>query len=92
MRVDGNRRQALDRRYVAQVLAEARFVDCKIVVERQQNSRNHALGNIVRVPWHGVFLPISDSCLDVARVAEFGRKAIGSSPYLARPFLQCLYG
>src|SRR5262249_47697539 len=35
MRVNGNRRKPFDRRHVAQMLAEALFVDREIVVERQ---------------------------------------------------------
>ncbi len=53
MRVDGDGGEALDRGDVAQMLAEARFVDRKIVLERQQHRRDYALGDIVRVPWHG---------------------------------------
>ena len=53
MRVDGDGGKAFDRGDVAQMLAEARFVDRKIVLERQQHRRDYALGDIVRVPWHG---------------------------------------
>ena len=46
MRVDGDGRQAFDRRHVAQMLAEARLVDGEIVVERQQHRRDHAVRDI----------------------------------------------
>src|SRR5207244_1655743 len=52
MRVNRNRGEALDRRDIAQVPAEARFVDREIVLERQEHRRNYALGYIGRVPWH----------------------------------------
>jgi hypothetical protein len=34
------------------MFAETRFVDCKIVIEWQQNGRDHAVGNMSRVPGH----------------------------------------
>ena len=37
MCVDRDGRQTFDRRHVAQMFAETRFVDCKIVIEWQQN-------------------------------------------------------
>jgi hypothetical protein len=39
-------------RHVAQVLAEALFVDRKIVVKRQQDSRDDAMGYIMSVAGH----------------------------------------
>jgi len=52
MRVNGNRRKPFDRRHVAQMLAEALFVDREIVVEGQQHRRDYAVRDVVRVPWH----------------------------------------
>ena len=52
MRVDGDRGKPFDRRDVAQVAAEALFVDREIVVERQQHGRNDAVGNVMRVTGH----------------------------------------
>src|SRR6266516_3055674 len=46
MRVDGDRRYAVSRRNVAQMLAERRLVDRKIARERQQDRRNDAVGKI----------------------------------------------
>src|SRR5437870_3115967 len=47
MRIDRHRRQALDGSDVAQVAAEARRVDGKIVVERQHHRGDHPPGNEV---------------------------------------------
>src|SRR5712691_9593148 len=52
MRVDGDGREALRRRDVAQVTAEALLVDREIVVERQQHGRDDAMGNEVGVTGH----------------------------------------
>src|SRR5262249_32671437 len=52
MRVDGDRGEALGRRDVAQVTAEALLVDREIVVERQQHGRDDAMGNEVGVTGH----------------------------------------
>jgi len=52
MCVDRDGRQTFDRCHVAQMFAETRFVDCKIVIEWQQNGRDHAVGNMSRVPGH----------------------------------------
>ena len=54
VRVDGNGGEAFDCGHVTKMLAEARLVDRQIVLERQQHRRDHSLGNIVRVPWHGL--------------------------------------
>ena len=43
MRIDGDGRQPFDRGDVAQMLAEVRFVDRQIVLERQQHRRNDAV-------------------------------------------------
>src|SRR5215475_5392955 len=52
MGIDRERREALDRRHIAQVPAEARLVDRKVILERQEHRRNNALRYIRRVPWH----------------------------------------
>src|SRR5437016_848725 len=52
MRVDGDCRQPLGGRYVAQVAAEALLVDREIVVERQQHGRNDAVRDVMGVTGH----------------------------------------
>ena len=56
MGIDRDGRYALDGGHVAQVAAEALVVDRKIFVERQQHGRDDAVGNIIRVTWHGGLL------------------------------------
>src|SRR5262245_31223389 len=41
------------------MFTKARFVDCKIVIERQKHRGNDALGNIACVPLHVRILSIS---------------------------------
>ena len=52
MRVDGDGGDALGRRHVAQVRAEALLVDREILVERQQHGRDDAVRNIGGVTGH----------------------------------------
>ncbi len=52
MRVDGNRRQPVDRGDVAQMRPEALLIDRKIVEERQQDGRNDAVRRILGVAGH----------------------------------------
>ncbi len=58
MRIDRERRQALDRRDVPQMAAETRLVDRQIVMERQQHRGDHSLGNKVFKASHGDLHPI----------------------------------
>jgi hypothetical protein len=44
--VDGDGRDAVGRRNVAQMLAERRLIDCEIVVERQEHGRTDAVRDI----------------------------------------------
>ena len=93
VRVDRNRRQAFHRRHIAQVLAEARLVDCKIIIERQQHGRNYAVGNIRRVTRHS---PSSSdrrfhARFRLASIAEFHGKTIGRRPHSSCTFLQRFY-
>ena len=44
--VDGDGRDAVGRRDVAQMLAERRLIDCEIVVERQEHGRTDAVRDI----------------------------------------------
>ena len=52
VRVDRDRRQSLHRGDVAQMSAEARLVDREIVVQRQQDGRDHTLGHEIRMAAH----------------------------------------
>ena len=56
MRVDGQRRNALGRRDVADMAAERSLVDRQIVVERQQYRRDNAVWQIVRMTRHSGLL------------------------------------
>src|ERR1700755_1103880 len=58
MRVQRDGREAIHLRDIAQMLAEVRFVDGEIVLERQQHRRNDAVGDKARVPWHGIVSPV----------------------------------
>ena len=61
MRVDRDGGEAFDRCHVTQMPAEIRLVDRQIVLERQQQRRDDAVGDVVCVPWHGflrfLFIP-----------------------------------
>ena len=52
MGIDGDGREALGRRDVAQMLAEALLVDRQVVLERQQDGRNDAVRHIMGVAGH----------------------------------------
>ena len=52
MSVDGDGRKAWRRCHVAQVLAEAPFVDRQVFRERQQDGRNDAVRHIIGVTRH----------------------------------------
>jgi len=52
MRVDGDGGEPLGGRHVAQMAAEALFVDRKVIVEGQQHGRNDAVGEVAGVTGH----------------------------------------
>ena len=72
MRDGGN---ALGRRHVAQVAAEARLVDRQVVVERQQHGRDDAVGDVAGVTGHGL--------LRVPAGVNFGLPCAGQAHHIA---------
>src|SRR5215831_11602754 len=52
MRVDGDGGEPFGGRHVAQMAAEALFVDRKVIVEGQQHGRNDAVGEVAGVTGH----------------------------------------
>ena len=52
VRVDGDCGETFHRGNIAQMRAEGRLVDRQVLVERQEHSRDHALGNPLRVARH----------------------------------------
>jgi hypothetical protein len=52
MRVDGDGRKTLGRRYVAQMAAEAALIDGEVVVEREQHGRDDTVRDVVRMSRH----------------------------------------
>ncbi len=70
MRVDGDGGKTFDRRHIAQMLAEIRLVDRKIVLERQQHRRDDAVGDVAFMAGHVPFLPLLSF-----RLCRFGPRA-----------------